>query len=168
MTMPILSLLVFIPLAGMILVMCLPGRQENLIRWMSTAVTALVCALALKLVASFDLTSSGMQFVEKVLWISSLNVSYHLGVDGISILMILATGLLSFLACIASFGIKERVKEYFALYLLLEAGMMGTFLALDLFLFYIFWEVVLVPMYFLIGVWGGPRKEYAAIKFFLY
>src|SRR5205085_3565179 len=87
---------------------------------------------------------------------------------GISFPMVALTALISFLACLASFSIKEREKEYYFLYLLLETGMMGTFLALDLFLFYIFWEVVLVPMYFLIGIWGGPRREYAAIKFFLY
>lgn len=166
--MPILSWLVFLPLAGMFAIMLMPYKQERAIRLAATAVTGFVCLLSLKLLASFDLTSAQIQFQERVLWIPQLNVYYHLGVDGMSILMIFATGLLSFLACLASFGIKERVKEYFALYLLLETGMMGTFLALDLFLFYIFWEVVLVPMYFLIGIWGGPKKEYAAIKFFLY
>ncbi len=166
--MTILSWLVFLPLVGMFGVMLTPGKQERFIQLLSTLMTAAVLLLSLKLLASFDLTSSQIQFQERWLWIPQLNVHYHLGVDGVSILMIFATGLLSFLACIASFGIKSRVKEYFALYLLLETGMMGTFLSLDLFLFYIFWEVVLVPMYFLIGIWGGPRKEYAAIKFFLY
>lgn len=166
--MPILSWLVFLPLAGTLGAVLIPRKQERVIRLIATAVTAVTFLLSLKLLISFNLTSAQMQFQERVLWIPQLNVYYHLGVDGASILMIFATGLLSFLACIASFGIKERVKEYFALYLLLETGMMGTFLALDLFLFYIFWEVVLVPMYFLIGIWGGPRKEYAAIKFFLY
>ncbi len=168
MTMPILSWLVFLPLAGMFLILLTPHSQERLIRLIATIITAIVLLLSLKLLASFDLTSGQIQFQERTLWIPQLNVYYHLGVDGISILMIFATALLSFLACLASYGIKERVKEYFALYLLLVTGMMGTFLALDLFLFYIFWEVVLVPMYFLIGIWGGPRKEYAAIKFFLY
>ncbi len=166
--MPILSWLVFLPLAGMLAIMVIPNSQERTIRLLATFVTGAVLALTLKLLFAFDLTSGQIQFQERVLWIPQLNVYYHLGVDGISILMIFATSLLSFLACLASFGIKERVKEYFALYLLLEMGMMGTFLSLDLFLFYIFWEVVLVPMYFLIGIWGGPRKEYAAIKFFLY
>jgi NADH-quinone oxidoreductase subunit M len=106
--------------------------------------------------------------VEYAKWIPQINVFYHLGVDGISVPMLFITGLLSLLACIASFGIKDKVKEYFALYLLLQASMLGTFCALDLFLFFVFWEIVLVPMYFLIGIWGGPRKEYAAIKFFLY
>ena len=166
--MPILSWLVFLPLTGMIAVMLLPRGGDRFIRAVSTLVTAAVLFLSLKLLFSFHAASPDMQFVEKLLWIPQLNVHYHLGIDGISLPMVLATALLSFLACIASFGITERVKEYFALYLLLETGMLGTFLALDLFLFYIFWEVVLVPMYFLIGIWGGPRKEYAAIKFFLY
>src|SRR3989338_973326 len=168
MHLPILSCLVFLPLVGMILIMLVPRGRDNLIRGIATIATALVLGLTIKLLAAFDQTQSGMQFVEHAQWIRELNVFYHLGVDGISILMIFATSLLGFLACVASFGITERTKEYFALYLLLETGMMGTFLSLDLFLFYIFWEVVLVPMYFLIGVWGGPRKEYAAIKFFLY
>ena len=166
--MPILSCLIFLPLFGMLAIMLTPREQERFIQLLATAITGIVFLLSLKLLVSFNLTSSQIQFQEQALWIPQLNVHYHLGVDGNSILMIFATGLLSFLACIASFGIKERVKEYFALYLLLVTGMMGTFLALDLFLFYIFWEVVLVPMYFLIGIWGGPRKEYAAIKFFLY
>ena len=97
-----------------------------------------------------------------------MNINYHLGVDGLSYSMVFLTALLCFLACVASNSIKERIKEYYIFFLLLEAGMMGTFLALDLFLFYVFWEITLVPMYFLIGIWGGPRKEYAAIKFFLY
>jgi NADH-quinone oxidoreductase subunit M len=109
-----------------------------------------------------------MQFSEIASWIPSINVSYHLGVDGLSIGLIFLTTLLSFLACIGSYGIDKRQKEYFFLYLLLSTGMLGTFCALDLVLFYVVWEIVLVPMYFLIGVWGGPRKEYAAIKFFIY
>lgn len=168
MNIPILSGLIFLPLAGMLAILLTPKGQERGVRLTATAITAIVFGLSLLLLISFQTTTGAMQFQERVLWIPQLNVYYHLGVDGVSILMVFATGLLSFLACLASWGIKERVKEYFALYLLLVTGMMGTFLALDLFLFYIFWEVVLVPMYFLIGVWGGPRKEYAAIKFFLY
>ncbi|MBI4358758.1 MAG: NADH-quinone oxidoreductase subunit M [Candidatus Omnitrophica bacterium] len=168
MNIPILTALVFIPIAGMLLIMVTPRSQERLIRAIATVATALVLLLSIRLLLLFNINSAEMQFVERVLWIPELQVHYHLGVDGISFVMVLATSLLSFLACVASFGIKERVKEYFVLYLLLETGMMGTFLALDLFLFYIFWELVLVPMYFLIGIWGGPRKEYAAIKFFLY
>ena len=168
MNMPILSWLVFSPLIGMFGILIAPASQTKLIRTIATVTTGVVLLLTLKLLASFNLTTGAMQFEERLLWIGQLNVYYHLGVDGASILMVFVTALLSFLACIASFGIEERAKEYFALYLLLVTGMIGTFLALDLFLFYIFWEVVLVPMYFLIGIWGGSRKEYAAIKFFLY
>ncbi len=109
-----------------------------------------------------------MQFVEYKPWLGGWNIWYFLGVDGLSLALIFLTSLLGFLACLASWGIEETVKEYFIFYLLLMTGMLGTFLALDLVLFYIFWEVVLIPMYFLIGIWGGPRREYAAIKFFLY
>ncbi len=168
MNIPILSSLVFLPIVGMILVMIAPKNQHQFIRIIGTVVTGVVLLITVKLLFAFNPNTSDLQFVEHVSWIPQLNVFYHLGVDGISLPMILATSLLSFLACIASFGIKERVKEYFALYLLLVTGMLGTFLSINLFLFYIFWEVVLVPMYFLIGIWGGSRKEYAAIKFFLY
>jgi NADH-quinone oxidoreductase subunit M len=109
-----------------------------------------------------------MQFEENLAWIPQLSVAYHVGLDGLSLPLIVLTGLLGFLACLASGSISERHKEYYALYLLLEVGMLGTFVALDLFLFYIFWEVVLVPMYFLIGIWGGGRREYSAFKFFIY
>src|SRR5438034_1188111 len=101
-------------------------------------------------------------------WVRQFNIEYFLGVDGISVPLILLTTGLSFLAIIASWGIEKYVKGYLMLFLLLETGMVGCFVALDFFLFYIFWEVMLLPMYFLIGVWGGPRREYAAIKFFLY
>src|SRR5439155_10068769 len=101
-------------------------------------------------------------------WVERFGIEYFLGVDGISMPLILLTTLLSFLAMIASWNIEKHVRGYCALFLLLETGMIGTFFALDFFLFYIFWEVMLLPMYFLIGVWGGPRREYAAIKFFLY
>ncbi len=106
--------------------------------------------------------------MQRLDWISAYRIQYFVGVDGLSITMVVLTALLSFLCMFASFGIDKAVKGYFALFLLLETGMMGTFVALDFFLFYVFWEVMLLPMYFLIGIWGGPRREYAAIKFFLY
>jgi len=165
---PILSATVFLPIAGMIAILLTPKTQTKLIRQIATGVSAVVFLLSAIATLQFDSGDTGMQFVEKVAWIPQMNVFYHLGIDGISIPMVFLTGLLGLLACVASYGIEVRVKEYFALYLLLLTGMMGTFIALDLFLFYVFWEVVLVPMYFLIGIWGGPRKEYAAIKFFLY
>jgi NADH-quinone oxidoreductase subunit M len=166
--MGLLTWLVFLPILGMITIMCVPKDQHKLIRNIATVVTGLELVLVAIVVSKFDMASGGMQFVVRTAWIPQFNVHYHMGIDGISLLMLVTTALLTFLACIASFSIADRVKEYFALFLLLETGMMGTFVSLDLFLFYIFWEVVLVPMYFLIGIWGGPRREYAAIKFFLY
>ncbi|MBI3313423.1 MAG: NADH-quinone oxidoreductase subunit M [Candidatus Omnitrophica bacterium] len=168
MTSHILSWIVFTPLAGAILLLFIPKSNTASIKWAATAITLFTGLFALCALFKFNPADPGFQLVEKALWIPQFNVHYSLGVDGISLPMVTLTALISFLACIASFGIKERQKEYYFLYLLLETGMMGTFMALDLFLFYIFWEVVLVPMYFLIGIWGGPRKEYAAIKFFLY
>ncbi|MBI4388162.1 MAG: NADH-quinone oxidoreductase subunit M [Candidatus Omnitrophica bacterium] len=168
MNFPILTWMIFLPILGMLAIMLTPKDNKNLIRQIATGASGIVLILSVWLVLQFVPSNPSIQFTEKIAWIPQLNVYYFLGVDGISISMVLLTALISFLACVASFGIEERVKEYFALYLLLETGMMGTFLALDLFLFYVFWEIVLVPMYFLIGIWGGPRKEYAAIKFFLY
>ncbi|MBI1952859.1 MAG: NADH-quinone oxidoreductase subunit M [Candidatus Omnitrophica bacterium] len=165
---PILSWIVFLPLAAGLLCLAVPKRQESLLKAIATGATLLVLVLSAWLFFRFDPGLAGFQWEEKVSWIAPINVWYHLGVDGLSLPLVFLTALLSFVAVIASFRIKERLKEYFFLYLLLATGMLGTFVALDLFLFYIFWELVLVPMYFLIGIWGGPRREYAAIKFFLY
>ncbi|NIT35397.1 MAG: NADH-quinone oxidoreductase subunit M [candidate division Zixibacteria bacterium] len=169
MAFPILTLTVFTPLVGIIVVLLLPERWVNGIRAVAVAFTAAALAFSIWALAAFDPKITGaMQLEELHRWIPSVDIFYHLGVDGLSMPFIILTTLLSFLAAIASFSIKERVKEYFALYLLLETGMLGVFVALDLFLFYVFWEVMLVPMYFLIGIWGGEKREYAAIKFFLY
>jgi NADH-quinone oxidoreductase subunit M len=164
----VLTYMIFIPLAGAVVVLLLPSKGYNLIRWVSAAATVPSLLMGCWLYANFDTTQSGFQFVQKLPWIPAYNIQYFVGVDGLSISMILLTALLSFLCIFASFGIDRGVKGYFALFLMLEAGMMGVFAALDFFLFYIFWEVMLLPMYFLIGIWGGPRREYAAIKFFLY
>lgn len=166
--MPILSLLTFIPFIGVLVILLLPKEKVALIKGTALLSTGLVLALSLCLLSRFELGVAGLQFVERVAWIPQLNIWYYLGVDGLSVGLVFLTGLLGFLACIASGDIVQRQKEYFIFYLLLMTGMMGTFLAIDLFLFYIFWEVVLIPMYFLIGIWGGPRRHYAAIKFFLY
>lgn len=168
MTENVLTYMVFFPLAGMVVVLLLPSNRHNLIRWVSAAVTVPPLLLAVWLFSNFDRNVPGLQFVEKVPWIPAYNIDYFVGVDGISISMVLLTALLSFLCMFASWGIDKAVKGYFALFLLLDTGMMGVFVSLDFFLFYIFWEVMLLPMYFLIGIWGGPRREYAAIKFFLY
>src|ERR671919_3088024 len=164
----VLTYMTFVPLAGAIVVLLLPGKSHNLIRWVAAASTVPPLLMAIWLYAHFDAAQSGMQFVEKYSWIPAYNISYYMGIDGLSISMVILTALLSFLCIFASWGIEKAVKGYFALFLLLVTGMMGVFVALDFFLFYIFWEVMLLPMYFLIGIWGGPRREYAAIKFFLY
>ncbi|MFH1687752.1 MAG: NADH-quinone oxidoreductase subunit M [bacterium] len=168
----LLSSLIFIPILGMLVVMLLPKERLWTVRWTAVAFSIPPMLTTFWLTWDYFFQHSGsavMAYVEGPFsWIPSLNIQYYLGVDGISVPMLFLTGLLSTLSLLASFGITNRVKEYFAFFLLLEAGMMGVFVALDFFLFYVFWEIMLVPMYFLIGVWGGPRKEYAAIKFFLY
>ena len=164
----VLTYMTFIPVAGMVVVLLLPSKSPNLIRWVSAAFTVPPLLMACWLYANFDPAKPGLQFVERAPWIPAYNIQYLVGVDGLSISMVLLTALLCFLCIFASWGIDKGVKGYFALFLLLDAGMMGVFVALDFFLFFIFWEVMLLPMYFLIGVWGGPRREYAAIKFFLY
>src|SRR5215469_4109298 len=164
----VLSYMTFIPLAGMVVVLLLPSNSHNLIRWVAAAFTVPPLLMAIWLVAHFDTSQAGFQFKEQWAWIPAYNIQYFVGVDGVSISMVLLTALLCFLCIFASWGIEKAVKGYFALFLLLDTGMMGVFVALDFFLFYIFWEVMLLPMYFLIGIWGGPRREYAAIKFFLY
>src|SRR3989338_1473835 len=165
---PLLSLAVFLPILGILLLFFIPKDKTALIRVTSGIVTFITLIVSLIIFANFNINDPGLQLQERLSWIPQVNINYHLGVDGLSYSMVFLTALLCFLACIASNSIKERIKEYYIFFLLLEAGMMGTFLALDLFLFYVFWEITLVPMYFLIGIWGGPRKEYAAIKFFLY
>jgi len=168
----ILSYMIFIPLVGFLAVMFLPREKFGAIRWVSAFFSFIPMILSFYLTYDFYFnysSSAAMFYVEGPhSWIAPISAFYYLGVDGISVPMLFLTGLLSFLSIIASFNITVRVKEYFAFFLLLETGMMGVFCALDFFLFYVFWEVMLVPMYFLIGIWGGPRKEYAAIKFFLY
>src|SRR5690348_18450282 len=163
----VLTYMTFIPVAGAAIVLALPNNAK-LIRWVSAVATVPPLLMAIWLFKNFDRAVPGFQFVEDYTWIPAYNISYTMGVDGLSISMILLTALLSFLCIFASFGIEKAVKGYFALFLLLDAGMMGVFCALDFFLFYVFWEMMLLPMYFLIGIWGGPRREYAAIKFFLY
>ncbi|RJQ54454.1 MAG: NADH-quinone oxidoreductase subunit M [Actinobacteria bacterium] len=164
---PILTVIIFLPLVGAIVTAAVPDRQARA-RWLASFFTGATFILTVMLYYAFDKGGAGMQFVQKLDWVPGLGMSYHLGVDGISLPMVVLTGLLSLLAVVASWKIDVRPKHYFALLMLLEVGMLGVFLALDFVLFYIFWEVVLVPMYFLIGIWGGPRREYAAIKFFLY
>ncbi len=164
----LLSTIVFLPLIGALTILFLPKEKVNLHRLIATAFTALAFVLSLQLIGAFDKQTADMQFIEKISWIPAFNIHYFLGIDGLSMPLVILTTLLTLLSVIASFNIESRVKEYFFWFLMLETGMLGVFVSLDFFLFYIFWEVMLVPMYFLIGIWGGPRKEYAAIKFFLY
>jgi len=168
MNFPLLTLITFIPLIGMAVVLFTDKAREWRIKAISTAFSAVSLLFTIYLVLAFDQGTSAIQFIERHEWIPQINVQYFMAVDGLSITMVLLTSLLSLLAIIGSYGIKDRVKQYFALFLLLQTAMTGVFVALDFFLFYMFWEAMLVPMYFLIGIWGGPRREYAAIKFFLY
>ena len=165
----LLSLMIFIPLLGMIAVLLLPRESEELIKRVTLIFTLIPLALAVYLFISYDRSTAGTQYVVNVPWIDAFNIKYHIGIDGLSVTLLLLTALLGPICVIASWrNIEKGIKAYMALFLLLETGMLGFFAALDLFLFYVFFELTLLPMYFLIGIWGGPRREYAAIKFFLY
>ena len=165
----LLSLMIFVPLLGMIAVLLLPRESEELVKRVTLLFTLIPLALAVALFISYDRSTAGTQYVVNVPWIQAFNIQYHIGIDGLSVTLLLLTALLGPICVIASWrNIEKGIKAYMALFLLLETGMLGFFAALDLFLFYVFFELTLLPMYFLIGIWGGPRREYAAIKFFLY
>ena len=184
----LLNLVIFLPLAGAFVLLWFPrpaeaperghgdlgaggtrpGHQNAAIRWWTVIVTGATLVASIALLRSFDPQSSGFQLVTNVPWMETWRVRYHVGVDGISVLLVLLTALLSFLAAVYSVSITKRVKEYMVFLLVLESAMLGVFCALDLVLFYVFWEAVLIPMYFLIGIWGHERRIYAAVKFFLY
>ncbi len=170
MSFPILSVILFAPLAGALLTMVIPREDVKTIRRLGTFFAFLT--LVLTTIIWVDVARLGadqMQFEEDYLWIEAFNVHFHLGVDGLSAPMLFLTALLTTLSLFYSaYTIKERVKEYYFLFLILEASMFGVFLSLDLVMFYVFWEVELVPMFLLIGVWGGKNRQYAALKFFLY
>src|SRR5574342_407961 len=166
---PILSMVVFLPCAGAALLLAVDRQHEAVIKGLAFGVSLLTFLVSLPLYAGFQLNVPGMQFVEQRPWIAGLNVQYFVGVDGISLLLVLLTTFLTAVAILSSFtAITTSVKEYMICMLLLETGMLGVFVALDLVLFYLFWEGMLIPMYFLIGVWGGPQRIYATVKFFLY
>ncbi len=164
---PILSTIIFSPLIGCLVILLIKKEREELIKKVALVTTCFPLFLSLLVLIKFN-PEGGVQFVEKINWSKTIGLSYYLGLDGISLPMFFMSALLSFIACLASWNITSRIKGYFSLLLFLEVGMLGVFVALDFILFYIFWEVVLLPMYFLIGIWGGERREYAAIKFFLY
>ena len=164
---PWLSILIFLPLAGALVQMLLPG--DNAARLWALAVTLVTAAISLPLYFNFDPNTALYQFGEHHVWVPSLKISYTLGIDGISLLLVLLTTLLMPLCVLGSWKyIEKRVKEFMVCLLLMESSMLGVFMALDFVLFYILWEAMLIPMYLMIGVWGGPRKIYASIKFFLY
>jgi NADH-quinone oxidoreductase subunit M len=166
---PIVSIVTFLPLAGAILLLVVSRRQAELVKHLALGVSLLTFLVSLLLYRDFRLDVPGMQFAETAAWVPWLGIEYHVGVDGISLLLVLLTTFLTAIAILASYGaITTAVKEYMVCLLLLETGMLGVFVALDLVLFYVFWEGMLIPMYFLIGIWGGPRRIYATIKFFLY
>lgn len=183
----LLSLIIFLPSVGAMLLLLFPKGSDDAIKWTTLAVTIVTCLFCFMLFGQFmnmipdggvppslydramaTETGQAKDLVVRHEWISSFNIEYYLGVDGISMSLVLLTGILSVLSMIAAFSITKFVRGFCILYLILETGMLGVFLSLDFFLFYVFWEVMLLPMYFLIGVWGGPRREYAAIKFFLF
>ncbi|NQT35166.1 NADH-quinone oxidoreductase subunit M [bacterium] len=169
-----LTLITFLPVVGAVVIAFLPRNNDKLVRWTALVVTGIVLVIAISLYPQFNTDMIGIndrnsfQFVEQHSWIPFFNIQYFVGIDGLSFPMVLLTALLCFLCIPASWGISKGIKGYHAMFLLLETGMMGTFVALDFFLFYVFWEIMLLPMYFLIGIWGGPRRIYAAIKFFIY
>ncbi|HLF25923.1 MAG TPA: NADH-quinone oxidoreductase subunit M [Anaerolineae bacterium] len=167
---PLTTLVTFFPLLGIPILLLLRREQEEQIKRAALVVSAITFVLSLGfLVGGFDFNKAGFQFQENQPWIPAWGINYHVGVDGISILLVLLTTLLMPIAILSSWtAIHDRLREYMIFMLLLETAMVGVFVALDLFLFYVFWEFSLVPMYFLVGIWGGPRRVYAAIKFFLY
>jgi len=166
---PILSFLIFFPLLGAAFILLVPASQTKAIKMVAFAASLITFLASILLFVWFEGGKSGMQFVERSAWVPSLGITYFLGVDGISVLLILLTTFLSAISILSSFtAITQRLKMYYATLLVLETGMIGVFAALDLVLFYIFWEAVLIPMYLIIGVWGGPRRVYAAVKFILY
>ena len=165
----ILTILIVLPMAGSLFVLLLPADREKLIKGAGLAVSTLALALSIVLWAQFDNSQAGMQFTQKSSWIPAFDVSFSVGIDGLSLLLVLLTAFLTPIAMLSSWNaIQKRLKEYTIMLLLLETGMLGVFCAIDVFLFYVFWEAMLVPMYFIIGIWGGERRVYAAFKFFLY
>jgi NADH-quinone oxidoreductase subunit M len=165
----LLSWTLFVPAIGALILLFIPSSQSRMIKILANVFALLGFGVSLLLVPGFDRNASGYQYIESAEWIPSLGAKYLIGIDGISLLLILLTTLTGVVAILSSWAaIEHRIKEYYVLFLLQQTGMLGVFMSLDFFLFFVFWEVVLVPMYFIIGIWGGPRKLYAAIKFFLY
>jgi len=166
-----LTLVTFFPLVGVVVLLFLDAGNKNAARWTALITSLITFGISLWVLVQFDASNPGLQMVVNLPWIqvAGWNISYHMAIDGLSILLVLLTTFLTPISILSTWSaIEERVKEFMLFFMLLEVGMVGVFLAMDLFLFYIFWEFTLVPMYFLIGIWGGPIRMYAAIKFFLY
>ncbi|HEX7491006.1 MAG TPA: NADH-quinone oxidoreductase subunit M [Candidatus Limnocylindrales bacterium] len=169
MSLPILSIITATPLVGALVVAAIPSKYPQAIRQTALTFALVAWVMSLALLAAFALGPVGFQFIEAANWIPTFGIQYKVGIDGLSVLMVVLTTTLTWISILASFGpIKDRVKGYMICFLILEVGMIGVFIALDLFLFYIFWEIVLVPMYLIIGIWGGTNRIYATMKFVLY
>ena len=165
----LLAILLFLPIIGSVLLLFINKKNESLIKYFGLAVSVLVFIVSLIIYSNFNSDIGDFQFLLKVSWISNLNISFFVGIDGMSMLLILLTAFITPLTLISSWSsIDKNVKEFTFFMLLLETGIIGVFISLDLFLFYIFWELMLIPMYFIIGIWGGKRRIYASIKFFIY
>src|SRR5262245_31638016 len=165
----LLSIILFTPLAGALILLLVDKRNEDTIRWIANATVLVGFAVSVPLWFWYNPSNADYQFVERTAWIPSIGAEYFLGVDGLSVLLILLSTVLGCSAVLSSWtAITERVKEYYIFLLVLQTGMLGAFMALDFLLFFLFWEVMLVPMYFLIGIWGSANRLYSAIKFFLY
>lgn len=165
----LLSYLLFVPLIGSLLLLLMKKEQEKLIRIAAIGVSAAAFVINLVIYFQFNAAQDGFQFVNKYTWIENLGISYHVGIDGMSLLLLLLTTFITPLTLISTWdSINKKVKEFSFFMLMLEVGMIGVFISLDLFLFYVFWEAMLIPMYFIIGVWGGEQRVYASVKFFIY
>lgn len=165
----LLTYLILIPLIGSFLILFIRKEHANFIRYTALGISTIAFIISLIIYFQFDSANSDFQFINKFEWIKGLNIHYHLGVDGMSLLLVLLTTFLTPLTLISSWSsINDKLKEFTFFFLMLEVGMLGVFISLDLFLFYIFWEAMLIPMYFIIGIWGGKERIYAAIKFFIY
>ncbi|MBE0415976.1 MAG: NADH-quinone oxidoreductase subunit M, partial [Dehalococcoidia bacterium] len=168
MSFPYLSIIIFLPIIGAIVIALLPNATPRRIKHTASLFTLVPFILSIALFFMFDRSLGGPQFVEQASWIPSIDVQYFLGIDGLSLPMVILTTMLGFIAVLVSWKIDMRVREYFAWLLVLETGILGVFCSLDLILFFLFWEVEIIPMYLLISIWGTGRKEYSAIKFVIY
>jgi NADH-quinone oxidoreductase subunit M len=167
-SLPLLSVLIWLPILGGAATLMVGNGRPQLARWLALAVALVTLVVSIPLFSGFDMANAGMQFVEQHAWIPAYDIRYHLGADGISVALIGLTTLTTALVLIGAWGVDKRVSQYYATLLILEGVMIGVFAAMDAMLFYVFFEAMLIPMFIIIGVWGGPRRVYASVKFFLY